>query len=55
MVGDRLDTDLAMGARNGMATALVLTGVSDRSDAAESEVDPDFVLDSLADLPSVLA
>ncbi|WP_415381976.1 HAD-IIA family hydrolase [Halosimplex sp. TS25] len=55
VVGDRLDTDLAMGARNGMATALVLTGVSDRADAAESEVDPDFVLDSLADLPSVIA
>ncbi|WP_459194128.1 HAD-IIA family hydrolase [Halosimplex sp. J119] len=55
VVGDRLNTDLAMGANQGMATALVLTGVSDRADAAGSEVDPDYVLDSLADLPAVLA
>jgi HAD superfamily hydrolase (TIGR01450 family) len=54
VVGDRLNTDLAMGANTGMTTALVLTGVSDRDDTAASEVDPDYVLDSLADLPSVI-
>jgi HAD superfamily hydrolase (TIGR01450 family) len=54
VVGDRLDTDLAMGARFGMGTALVLTGVARRSDVPDSDVDPDFVLDSLADLPSTL-
>ncbi|WP_123534492.1 HAD-IIA family hydrolase [Halosimplex salinum] len=54
VVGDRLDTDLAMGANHGMATALVLTGVADRADVAESVIDPDFVLDSLADLPAAL-
>jgi 4-nitrophenyl phosphatase len=54
VVGDRLDTDLRMGADHGMATALVLTGVSARADAADSEVDPDAILDSLADLPALL-
>ncbi|MFB6141458.1 MAG: HAD-IIA family hydrolase [Halosimplex sp.] len=54
VVGDRLDTDLRMGADHGMATALVLTGVATRADAAASDVDPDHVLDSLADLPAVL-
>jgi len=54
VVGDRLDTDLRMGADHGMRTALVLTGVSTRADAAESGVDPDTVLDSLADLPAML-
>jgi 4-nitrophenyl phosphatase len=54
VVGDRLNTDLAMGARHGMRTALVRTGVADRADVPESEVDPDHVLDSLADLPAAL-
>ena len=54
VVGDRLDTDLAMGADHGMRTALVLTGVSTRADATESPVDPDAVLDSLADLPPLI-
>jgi len=54
VVGDRLDTDLAMGERNGMTTVLVRSGVSDDGDVATSEVDPDYVLDSLADLPDAL-
>jgi len=58
VVGDRLDTDLAMGASRGMATALVGTGVVDAAelpDAADRAVDPDYVLDSLADLPELLS
>jgi len=64
VVGDRLDTDLAMGASRGMATALVGTGVTDLSEAAggtdagfggNDPVDPDYVLDSLADLPELLS
>jgi len=54
VVGDRLDTDLRMGTDHGMATALVLTGVSTRADAAGSAVAPDAVLDSIADLPALL-
>ena len=54
VVGDRLDTDLAMGQAHGMETALVLTGVATRGDIADSDVDPDHVLDSLVDLPDLL-
>ncbi|PSP31389.1 HAD family hydrolase [Halobacteriales archaeon QH_10_67_22] len=54
VVGDRLDTDLAMGVAQGMQTALVLTGVAGPADLETSDVDPDYVLDSLADLPEVL-
>jgi 4-nitrophenyl phosphatase len=55
VVGDRLDTDIALGARSGMTTALVRTGVTNDTALGESEFRPDYVLDSLADLPSVLA
>jgi 4-nitrophenyl phosphatase len=54
VVGDRLDTDLALGRRNGMGTALVRTGVATPADAAASDVDPDYVLDSLAALPEAV-
>ena len=55
VVGDRLDTDLAMGARAGMTTVLVLSGVSNRTAIADSAVDPEYVIDSLGDIESVLA
>lgn len=51
MVGDRLDTDIAAGHKAGLTTALVLTGVSQRSDLATAEVLPDYVF---ADLPALL-
>ncbi len=54
VVGDRLDTDVALGAEAGMTTALVLTGVADRADLAASPYDPDYVLDDLGDLDRVL-
>jgi 4-nitrophenyl phosphatase len=54
MVGDRLDTDIAFGERAGMTTALVRTGVNDDADIAGSDVRPDHVLDSLADVDSLL-
>jgi len=50
MVGDRLETDMRMGREAGMATALVLTGITRREDLSRSPVQPDFVLDSVADL-----
>lgn len=44
MVGDRLDSDIAGGRGAGIATALVLTGVTSREEAAHSEWAPDYVL-----------
>lgn len=54
VVGDRLDTDLRMGDQAGMTTVLVLSGVGERADIPDSEVDPDFVIDSLGDIEDVL-
>lgn len=50
MVGDRLETDILMGKRFGLATALVLTGVTDRKKLAASQLQPDYVLDSVGQL-----
>ena len=54
LVGDRLDTDIELGRRAGMTTALVLTGVTDEADLEAADVDPDFVLDSLGDVGRLL-
>jgi len=54
VVGDRLDTDVRMGLDAGTKTALVLSGVTDRERLAGSDVEPTYVLDSIADLPEVM-
>jgi 4-nitrophenyl phosphatase len=38
-----------------MTTALVRTGVTDDDDLAASAIKPDYVLDSLAELPPLLS
>jgi arabinose operon protein AraL len=53
MVGDRLETDMRMGRDAGMATALVLSGVTRREQVAASSVQPDYVLESVAGLVAV--
>ena len=53
VVGDRLDTDVALGADAGMTTAVVLTGVTDRDDVVDSPYDPDYVLADLDELDRV--
>jgi phosphoglycolate/pyridoxal phosphate phosphatase family enzyme len=50
MVGDRLMTDIAMGAQAGMATALVLTGDSARADLPGAPEQPTYVIDGLLEL-----
>jgi len=47
MIGDRLNTDITGAVLLGMKTALVLTGVSTRSDVEASPVKPDAVYEDL--------
>lgn len=54
VVGDRLDTDIALAADTGLTTVLVRTGVTDRETLEASPVSPDHVVDSIADLDSVI-
>lgn len=49
MVGDRLYTDIALGAC-GVTTALVLCGESTLEDVKKSDFVPDFIVDDLAEL-----
>lgn len=51
LVGDRLETDIRMGNKSGISTALVLSGVSSREDLEKSSVKPTFVLKDLSQLP----
>ncbi len=50
VVGDRLETDIAMGVAAGMDTALVLTGASTPADLERSPVQPTFVLERIDEL-----
>ncbi|MDI6870863.1 MAG: HAD-IIA family hydrolase [Bacillota bacterium] len=54
MVGDRLETDIAMGRAAGLKTALVLSGVTARRDLEVSAHQPDYVWESVAELPAAL-
>ena len=50
LVGDRLETDMVMGKRAGMAAALVLTGVTARESLKKSDLQPDYVWESVAEI-----
>ena len=47
IVGDRLDTDIVMGKQLGLATVLVLSGVTRPGDPRIAELRPDLVLPSV--------
>jgi arabinose operon protein AraL len=53
MVGDRLETDMLMGIKAGISTALVLTGVTHPEDVAHSQVRPDFILESISGISNL--
>lgn len=52
MVGDTMETDILGGVQMGYETVLVLTGGSNSSDLKRYAYQPDFVVDSIADLLS---
>lgn len=66
IVGDRPDTDVALGKRGGMTTVLVLSGTTAREDVAtdgdaprlvdpvSEDLDPDYVIDHLGAIDTVL-
>lgn len=54
LIGDRLETDIRMGAESGMKTALVMTGVTDAKTLEASLLKPDYVFNSIADLEDLL-
>ncbi|MEN3185429.1 MAG: HAD-IIA family hydrolase [Atribacterota bacterium] len=55
IVGDRLDTDIALGVGCGVFSVLVLTGVTSREDVEVSQVKPDLVVENLFELRGMLA
>jgi len=54
MVGDRLETDIAMGQNAGMLTAVALSGVSTRDDVARMTIPPTFAIERLSELPALV-
>jgi ribonucleotide monophosphatase NagD (HAD superfamily) len=54
LIGDRLETDIKMGRESGIATGIVLTGVTDEKTLKESSIHPDFIFQSIADIENLL-
>lgn len=54
MVGDRLYTDMQMAFNAGIASILVLSGETKRSDLDAAERKPDFVFDSVRDVHAAM-
>ncbi len=57
LIGDRLETDIKMGKEYGIATGIVLTGVTDEKTLKgykHSSMQPDFVFQSIADVENLL-
>jgi len=50
MVGDRLETDMRMARDAGLIGILTLSGVTSRADLASSQIEPNYVIESIAAL-----
>lgn len=53
MIGDRMDTDIISGMESGMATVLVLSGVSTRETLNTYAYRPSIVLNGVGDIPGL--
>ena len=53
MIGDRMDTDIISGMESGMATVLVLSGVSDRDTLNTYAYRPGMVLKGVGEIPEL--
>jgi arabinose operon protein AraL len=57
LIGDRIETDIKMGKEAGMATGIVLTGVTDEKTLMQykhTSDQPDFIFQSIADVENLL-
>ncbi len=54
MVGDRIETDILMAKQEGLKSAFVLSGVSHKDEVEKTGLHPDYIIDSVANLPEVL-
>jgi 4-nitrophenyl phosphatase len=54
VVGDRMETDILFARNAGMGSALVLTGATSRLDLARYDYQPDYVLESVANVGDLL-
>ncbi len=48
LVGDSLRTDIAGGEKTGYSTALVMTGVTKKTDLKDNAIKPDFILENVS-------
>lgn len=55
VVGDRVETDLALAHKAGWGKILVMTGVSGHQEAGDPEVRPHHTIDSIADLGDLMS
>ena len=54
MVGDRLYTDIALGAKAGISSILVLSGETTMEDLQKSDVEPTFIFDDLSGIAEAI-
>jgi arabinose operon protein AraL len=57
LIGDRLETDIKMGKESGIATGIVMTGVTNEETLKASKtspIQPDFIFQSIADIQDLI-
>lgn len=54
VVGDRVDTDIIFAKNAGIKSVLVLTGVTGKNEIEKLEERPDYVIESISDLPGLI-